>query len=365
MERNHDAAKRRVMNRIDGDNRLPVVNIREGDVGVLLGLPISGLFLGSLIGSNWLSVGLLLGGFTLAVAVVYAAPPPLTAWEWLGNIGRYLFKRPRATLSYRAEASRESTKGGAVQYMPFSVDESTQSLTNVRRAWPGADTIERTDGTMEAFIEVQPSNMDFAMSDDWMAVQRAATEFANKELDFPLTLYATTKPFPVEQLVEQLDDRLDDEDVQSNPAFTELIEEYRDKRPADLADTRELHYYLGIEVDRIEVYKRHGTEPTPGERLAEFPILGVLFTPFVTRREKLSEAELRAAMFEKLDDRVSTLRSEFIDNVAGWSGCRLSTVELFVLLTEFWNGESLSEDGAERLIRTKPALERQSRRDDP
>jgi len=352
------------MNRLGEDNRLPVVNIREGDNGVLLGLPIGGLFLGSLTGSDWLSICLLLGGFMLAVAVVYAAPPQLTAWEWLGDVGRYLLKRPRVTLNYRSDASPESTQGGAVQYMPFSVDESTQDLTDMKQVWPGANAIERTDGTMEAFIETQPSNMDFAMSDDWMAVQQAATEFANNELDFPLTLYTTTKPFPVGQLVEQLDDRLDDEDVKSNPAFAELIEEYRDKRPTDLADTRELHYYLGIEIDPIEVYKQHGAEPTPGERLAEFPLIGLLFTPFVTRHEELSEAERRAAMFKKLDNRVTTVRSEFIDSVSGWSGRRLSTVELFGLLTEFWNGENLSEEHAEQLIRTKPALERRPRGDE-
>ena len=57
------------MNRLGEDNRLPVINIREGDIGVLLGLPIGGLFLGSLAGSDWLSIGLLLCGFTIAVAV--------------------------------------------------------------------------------------------------------------------------------------------------------------------------------------------------------------------------------------------------------------------------------------------------------
>jgi hypothetical protein len=233
----------------------------------------------------------------------------------------------------------------------------------VQQAWPGVDAIERPDGSMEAFIEVSPSNMDFAMSDDWKAVQQAATEFANNELDFPLTLHARTKPFPADQLIDQLDDRRDDPDVDENPALQSLIEEYRDQRPADLAETQELHYYLGVGVDRIEVYERHGTEPTPGERLTEFPIIGVLFTPFVTRQEELDEAELRAAMFEKLDDRIQTLRSEFVDNLAGWSGRRLSTVELFVLVTEFWNGEDLSTEDADRLSRTQPALYRESRGD--
>jgi hypothetical protein len=217
---------------------------------------------------------------------------------------------------------------------------------------------------MEAFVELEPANMDFAMSDDWAAVQRAGEEFANNELDFPLTMYATTRSFPVDRLVQQLDDRIEDEDVQANPVFGELIEEYRDKRPDDLADAQELHYYLGVEVDRIEVYERYDAEQTPGEKLTEFPIIGFLFNPFVTRREQLEEAELRAAMFEKLDDRIEMVRSEFVDDVSGWTDRRLTTVELFLLVTEFWNGEELTEDHAERLIRTEPAVSRSPREDD-
>jgi len=41
---------------------------------------------------------------------------------------------------------------------------------------------------MEAFIEIDPANMDFAMSDDWAQLQDAGEEFANKELDSKLKL---------------------------------------------------------------------------------------------------------------------------------------------------------------------------------
>lgn len=351
------------MNRLGEDNRLPVVNIHEGDIGILLGFPVGGLLLGASTGIDLLGIGLLLIGFLTAIVAVYAAPPQLTAWEWLRNVNRYVFKRPRVTYSYRTDQANESTEGGVIEYTPFTIEESTQELTNVERAWPGAAAIERSDGTMEAYIELEPSNMDFAMSDDWMKVQRQAEAFANNELDFPITLYATTKSFPADQLVEQLDNRLDDPDVESNPVFQELLEEYRDQRPDDLADARQLHYYLGVEVDRMAVYHRYEEELTPGEKLTRFPGIGFLFNPFVKRREDFSEAELRAAMFEKLDDRIRTMRSEFIEKVPGWSARRLSTVELFVLNTEFWNGEEYSEDDAERLLREQPVLSRSKRSD--
>ena len=35
---------------------------------------------------------------------------------------------------------------------------------------------------MGAFIEIDPENMGFAMSDDWAQLQEAGEEFANKYL---------------------------------------------------------------------------------------------------------------------------------------------------------------------------------------
>jgi len=76
--------------------------------------------------------------------------------------------------------TEERNEGGLANYTPFKPDERTQDLTNIKRAWPGAGAIQRTDGTMEAFIEIDPGNMDFAMSDDWAQLQNAGEDFANK-----------------------------------------------------------------------------------------------------------------------------------------------------------------------------------------
>ncbi len=349
------------MNRLGEQRRIPLLNVEEGDVGLLFGLPIAGLFVGSLI-STVLVVPLVLVGVTMGVAAVYAAPSHLTAWTWVRDLARFYLFRPAMTLSKPAAAAHDSTTGGVVQYLPFTPSERTQDLTSVQRAWPGTGVIERTDSTMEAFIEVQPANMDFAMSGDWQSVQAAGEAFANTELRFPLTLYTTTRSFPADQLVDQLEDRLADPDVAVNPAFEDLLTEYREQRPAELADTRQHHYYLGVEVSPLEVYNRYTQEPTPGEKLTELPILGVLFTPFVTRRKDFAAAERRQAMFEKLDERIRTVRTEFVEDVPGWSATRLSTLDVFVLAAEFWNGEEYVDSG--RLLRTEPAMAAGRRGDD-
>jgi hypothetical protein len=109
------------------------------------------------------------------------------------------------------------------------------------------------------------------------------------------------------------------------------------------------------------VYGRYEHEGTPGEKLTEFPVIGFLFTPFVTRQADFDEAELRKAMIDEIDSRVRSVRSEFIEKVPGWSAARLSTLELFLLNMDFWNGEEHDIETATGLLREQPAIDRSER----
>ncbi|WP_435362305.1 hypothetical protein [Haloarchaeobius sp. DFWS5] len=369
MPLDHDAAARRIMDEFGEESRIPYLNVEEGDVGVLVAFPIIGLFIAGLTGIDSLALPLVTAGLGFGVAVIYVTPSHLNAWTWAKDVYRYA-KRPRRTFSAPAEeTSTESesvrNEGGLANYTPFKPDERTQDLTNVGRAWPGAGAIQRADGTVEAFIEVRPGNMDFAMSSDWAQIQEVATEFANKELDAKLKFHATTRSFPVGRIVENIEDRLTDEDVSRNAVFRELLEEYRETRPREMRDrgTQQVKFYLGVEVSPIEVYNRTRDEGTPAEKLTQFPIVGFLFNPFVTRREDFSEAEQRAQQFEKLDDRIHTVQSGFVQQASGWSARRLSTVELFVLNMDFWNGEEHDYADASSVVREQPIIGH-SRRED-
>jgi hypothetical protein len=183
--------------------------------------------------------------------------------------------------------------------------------------------------------------MDFAMADDWAARQAVGEAFADQELTFQLTLYTTTDPYPAATLVDQLDARLADPDVAATESLRALIAAYRDQRPAELADTHRVRYFLGVEVAPIEVYERHPDERTPAERLSTLPIVGVLATPFVTRRDRLTEAELRGAQLEKLRKRVRTVETEFVGKLSDCTARRLTTAELLGLATQFWTGSDI------------------------
>jgi len=168
-------------------------------------------------------------------AVIYVSPDHVNAWTWTKDVYRYV-KRPQVTFNAPAEADSETNEtvrneGGLANYTPFKPDERTQDLTNVERAWPGAGAIQRTDGTMEAFIEIDPGNMDFAMSGDWAQLQEAGEEFANKELDSKLKLHATTRAFPVEKSPKQSRSDSAMRTLRRIRSFRELLEEYQETRP--------------------------------------------------------------------------------------------------------------------------------------
>ena len=76
----------------------------------------------------------------------------------------------------------------------------------------------------------------------------------------------------------------------------------------------------------------------------------------MTCREDPTDVERQAQMFEKLDSRDNEVRAELIQQASGWSPRRLSTVELFVLNQDFWNGCEYEYVEAERVVREQLIL---------
>lgn len=362
------AASRRIMNAIGEANRIPILNVEEGDLSVLLGGPLVGLLVGSLLGLERAILPLILVGVGVGISIVCASPGHLPASEWLHTVARFYLGRQQRTFNVphtrtTAAVDDAATEGGIVDYTPFTPDERTQEFTSIERAWPGAGAIERSDGALVGMVELDPGNMEFAMSDDWAELQEVGSQFANDELDFPMTLHATTQPFPVDQLVDEIDDRLEDAASDEHSAERDLLTEYRDRRPEEIADTTQIRYFIAVEVDPFAVYQQSQREPSPAERLARLPLVGLAVHPFVTRREQLTEAELRGRLLDQLHERLRTVETELVASAAGWSSRRLSTVELFSLAMEFWNGTTADDSESDASMRTTSVIGRQSRED--
>jgi len=268
MSADQDAAARRIMDQFGEESRIPYLNIEEGDVGMLIAFPIIGLFIAGLTGIESLAPPVRRWRAWLCVAVIYVSPTHLNAWTWTKDVYRYL-KRPQVTFSAPADADTstnesERNEGGLANYTPFQPDERTQDLTNIKRAWPGAGAIQREDGAMEAFIEIDPANMDFAMSDDWAQLQTLAKSSPTKS--WTRNSNSTPQPVHFRWSRSLRPSRIDSlTKMSQNPIFKELLEEYRETRPKEMRDRgiQQVRYYIGVEVSPIEVYAASATRERP------------------------------------------------------------------------------------------------------
>lgn len=346
-------AERRILDGIGDEKRLPVLGVPMIEVYFVAFAAFVGLFAATLLGVGtlqWPVVGL---ATLVGLLLAYASPSHVSTVRWFKAGGRYLL-RPRITFAAAEDApSREKNDGGLANVTPFEPDERTQELTHVERAWPETGAVLRDGGTMEAFVELRPENMDFATSDDWAAKQRAAEEFANRTLTDDLKFHATTEAVDIRAVIDRLEGRLGDSDVENRPVLRALLEEYIERRPEQMRDrgTQNIRYFLGVTVDEDEITESNREEREPLEKLARLPVLGLLFSPFVTRSSDLSERERYGRMIERLDDRVTEVRDGFVQDARGLHARRLSTVELFALNARFWNGrDRIDEDQVEAVF---------------
>lgn len=352
------------MNRIGRIDRVPYLGVSWGDMYVPLGLSggvlVVGSFAGIRGGGIWaLVVGAVAGGWLL----VRASPGHIPTWTWMQDMWTYLL-RPAQTYSTSADADPSvKTEGGLANKTPFvpRSDERTEDYVGVERAWPGAGAILRPDGRMEAMIEIEPTNMDFAMPAEWRQLQQHCRQFANETLPTmgEFKLHATTHPFDVDDLVDRLDGRLHDDDVRERPVIRDLIREYRNRRPEAMAErgTNRIRFYVVVTVAPSEVSTAYLGEKTPLEKLAETPLLGLLFSPFVTRTADLPRHERHEAMFETLEERTRAATTGLVQDAPGWSARRLSTLEMVALGARFWNGDDDGFREVEQVVRETPAMQ--------
>jgi len=101
---------------------------------------------------------------------------------------------------------------------------------------------------------------------------------------------------------------------------------------------QQVRYYIGVEVSPIEVYDRFRDEGNARREADPVPVIGFLFNPFVTRRETSPMSNVAPRCSRNSTVASTTCAPSSSNRPQGWSARRLSTVELFVLNMDFWNG---------------------------
>jgi hypothetical protein len=356
-------AERRVMRTIGTESYVPILGIRRSELWLVLYLVIGGGALGGVLNDlTGLSVLFQIGvavGLLLSVTLITASPTGMGTTKWLRIAIRYAL-RPKVVYAASAAASdSERNEGGVLNFTPFTPDDRTQDYTGVKEAYPGASAVMRDDYQMEAFVEVVPDNMDFATEEEWRAKQQIAKRFANHSQKGELKFHATTREFDLDRVVERLEERSVQRDIQARPVMRALVDEYRTRKPQEMREqgVQQVSFYLGVTVDEHDVEDTYQDEPTPIEKLSRLTVLGALFSPFVERAADLPEEERQARMIDELDNRIQTLRNELTQKVPGWTDRRLSTVEMLTLNARYWNGDNEETyDALERIVGGGPAI---------
>ncbi|MDT3433280.1 hypothetical protein [Haloarcula sp. 1CSR25-25] len=218
------------------------------------------------------------------------------------------------------------------------------------RVYPTHDAIERRDGAVIGLVRVSPPSMALATDEEWGAMADGFQDFLNTTVTFPIQIYSTTQPFPVETYLDHYRDRLDDPDVKANPQLRTLIERYIDWYERDLA-ARQMtirDHYVVVTVTPEEVqFERESVLA----KVSDVPLLGV----FVRAVTAPPLAVQRRELFKELDERLSRVQSGLRD----LDGCEARIVDASdatQLIGEFWAGQTLEYGDFERTLRTRPLV---------
>ena len=266
----------------------------------------------------------------LAIAVgalfVYLTPPYATSLEWLTSLVRF-----RTSPSHEAH------------------DTATEH-TQVERVWPDHDAIERQDGAMVGLVQVSPPSMALATDEEWAAKADSFQNFLNTTVTFPIQVFSTTRPFPVETYLDRYRDRLDDPDVQANPRLEQLIEAYIEWYEHDLA-ARQMtirDHYVVVSVTPAEVQFSRGSLLAT---LCDLPVVG----PLLTAWSSPPPAEQRAAMFETLSDRLDSVQRGIRDI----DDCRAQRVDASTaaqVIGDYWAGQTQAHGEMATRLRSRPLV---------
>lgn len=265
-------------------------------------------------------------GIGIGALFVYLTPAHVSAVTWVS-----------AFIGYHTSDSR-------------ATHEEATDETLVEHVHPEANAIERTDGTFVGAISVTPPSMALATDDEWRAKAEAFQEFLNTTVEFPIQIYSTTQPFPVEEYVATYEDRLSDPDVEANPvlqqAITAHIDWYEQELARRQATIRDHYVIVAVRPDEVRF-----TGSTLTQKLGHLPYLGAFIHAWAGPRVE----EERAALQDTLDDRVRKIERG-LRGIDGVQARQVEAAHLTDLLADYWNDNDSADGNTSRRLRRTPIV---------
>ncbi|WP_328587668.1 hypothetical protein [Halosimplex salinum] len=225
--------------------------------------------------------------------------------------------------------------------------EAAKEYTQIERVYPDRGAIERTDGAYFGLVQVIPPTMALATDAEWATKAESFQDFLNTTVEFPIQIYSTTQPFPVEEHLGRYESRLDDPDVESNPQLEALIEQYIDWYEAELDERRMTirDHYVVVPVAPTEV---RFDEASLAQKVAALPVLGLFVRELYAPRAAVE----REALLDELDDRLDRVRAG-LRSIEGCTAHRVDATEATAIVGEYWSDESMEYGQLDQVLRTR------------
>jgi hypothetical protein len=228
--------------------------------------------------------------------------------------------------------------------------EAAKEYTQIERVYPDRGAIERTDGAMVGLVQVIPPTMALATDEEWAQKAKSFQDFLNTTVEFPIQIYSTTQPFPVDEHLARYESRLGDPDVEANPQLESLIEQYVEWYEQELAERRMTirDHYIVVPVRPTAV---RFEETHLAEQLAGLPVLGLFVSELFAPREAVE----REALIDELDDRLDRVQAG-LRNIDGCTAHRLDATEATKVIGEYWSDESQDYGNLAQALRTRSVV---------
>ncbi|MCF2165450.1 hypothetical protein [Halobacterium salinarum] len=293
-------------------------------------------------------------GFMVAVlgAIgIATAPEHYKSSEWASLHARHLFRQStykHLTYHYdHAQRTQKDSPDQATLSGLFATNERTQDVLGIKRVQSSSDRrgntgfVQLSDDTLIGCIQIHPANLSLASSADW---NKATNKLATKinTIEFPIQIYRTSKSFDTETFLQPYQDRHLNDDVQNNPILENLLTEFLNWYPQELADrgTRVTEFYVIVPVERHEVASLQRSNGVT-DQLAEWPLLGQFIS---TGEDDTSDVVIRGRQQEELYDRLAAARGHFRE-LPGVEATRVDASEHAELIAGAYQRDGVDLEG--------------------
>jgi len=247
------------------------------------------------------------------IIAVFTAPSHYDSTQWVMLHLRHRIRPPEYRHNeYQAEQKqREQTidPSHGIMTSAFSPAQRTQDFLGIQRVYPSSDdgydtgAVELEDGTLIGAIRVDPANMTLSTHNEWRNAVGELTSLVNT-LRYPVQIHYTTREFDAQQFLQPYEERLTDADVMSEPVLEELLNDFLQWYPYQLAEssTRIAEFYVIVGVKEEEVERSARTEGL-SDKLEDLPLFSLFFGEEEhDEPEAIQRGKQRNQLFDRLED---------------------------------------------------------------